>query len=62
MHFLFQEKEKIRIRRRFFYYDLSRRKNSKSSQGSVASGVFAWEAFSGEFAREEGGFSDPISL
>lgn len=33
-----------------------------SNSSGKSTGVFAWEAFSGEFAREEGGFSDPISL
>lgn len=36
--------------------------DSNSSGKSTGEGLFAWEAFSGEFAREEGGFSDPISL
>lgn len=36
--------------------------DSNSSGKSTGEGLFAWKAFSGEFAREEGGFSDPISL
>lgn len=39
--------------------------DSNDSGKSTGEGLFAWEAFllwSKEFAREEGGFSDPISL